>query len=70
MSDDFLVRLSDSDGTGYCVKGQRAWFEERGLPWRDYCRSGIPARLLIATGDDHALRVVENARKNRGTNDG
>lgn len=50
---------------GYCAEGARAWFAAHGLSWRDFVFNGIDADILTATGDPMALRVVEQARRQR-----
>lgn len=46
----------------YCKPGAQDWWQRQGLDWRDFCKHGIDAQTLIATGDPMALRVVEIAR--------
>lgn len=48
---------------GYCVPGMQKFFERHNLSFRDFCRHGIDADKLIATGDAMALEVVRIARE-------
>lgn len=70
MSEKLIVRTEHmrgvtgfSDTPGFCVGKSRLWFQRHGLDWRDFCRNGIDAEVLIATGDGMALAIVEHARK-------
>lgn len=49
--------------TGLCHRGARAWFARHELDWLTFCRDGLPASALLATGDAIAARVVEHARQ-------
>lgn len=46
----------------FCSKGIRLFFKKYGLDYQEFCRSGINAEVLIATGDSMALQAVEVAR--------
>jgi hypothetical protein len=48
---------------GYCVRGARAWFAQHQLDWPAFCRHGIDAVTLEATGDAFALAIVAHARE-------
>lgn len=67
--DDFTVTVQHiysvpnfNGRTGFCGRGTRAWFARHGIDWLNFVREGVPASVLIATGDAMALRVVEHAR--------
>lgn len=47
---------------GYCAAGARRWWMARGLSWADFVAHGIPASVLLATGDPMALAVVAHAQ--------
>jgi len=50
--------------SGYCHRGARALCAHYGLDWTAIVRNGgIPAGVLLATGDALALHLVEHARK-------
>ncbi len=46
-----------------CGDGARGWWKRHGLNWSDFLSNGIPAQVLLDTGDPFALRVVEIARE-------
>lgn len=48
---------------GLCARGARAWFHRHGIDWGAFLRDGVPADVLLATGDGLALKVVEWARR-------
>jgi len=50
---------------GFCARGTRAWCARHNIDWSKFVREGVPASVLIATGDALALRVVEHARSMR-----
>lgn len=47
---------------GYCVPHSRAFAAAHGLCWRSFVRAGVPAELLLATGDALAVALVEHAQ--------
>lgn len=57
------VYLSDTKGTGYCVDGQRRFFEAHRLDWRLYVREGVTFEELERTGDAIALAMIERAKR-------
>lgn len=63
MSEPVTVTIAHVRAAGLCVHGARAFFARHGLDFRAFLRDGIPAQVLLATGDAMALRVVEIARQ-------
>ncbi|MCR6497102.1 hypothetical protein LJB71_14800 [Thermomonas sp. S9] len=63
MSQDVTVTIAHVRAAGMCVHGARTWFARHGLDFRAFLREGIPAQVMLATGDAMALRVVEVARQ-------
>lgn len=61
MSTDVLVTIAHVRAAGLCVHGTRAWFARQGLDFRAFLARGLPASVLLATGDAMAARVVEVA---------
>lgn len=63
--DDVVVTLPDirSSGLFYCAVGTRQFFRRHGLDFADFLRNGIPAGVLMTTGDAMAERAVEAARQ-------
>ncbi|WP_299311299.1 hypothetical protein [uncultured Halomonas sp.] len=47
----------------HCVHGIRAWFRAHDLDFRAFVRHGIDADVLVATGDQLALDIVERKRR-------
>lgn len=68
-ADPLIITLADARAIGghgvHCAPGIRAWFARYGLDYRAFVREGIPAQVLLATGDAFALRVVQIARARR-----
>lgn len=63
MSKDVTVTIAHVRAAGLCVHGTRTWFARQGLNFRDFLARGLPASVLLATGDAMAQRVVEVARR-------
>lgn len=65
---DLVVKLSHLRSVpglgmkpGYCMQGARAWFEQHGLDFRAFARTGLPASVLLATACPLAQRLVAHA---------
>ena len=65
MSMDVIVTITHVRAAGLCVHGARTWFARHGLDFRAFLTQGLPASILLATGDAMAARVVEVARQGR-----
>lgn len=61
MSKDVTVTIAHVRAAGLCVHGTRTWFARQGLDFRDFLARGLPASVLLATGDAMAARAVEVA---------
>lgn len=48
---------------GYCNRGLRRWFAERGIIWADFLRDGVDPEVLRASGDAMAIAAVELAER-------
>ena len=62
-NEDVTVTIAHVRAAGLCVHGTRAWFARKGLDFRAFLTQGLPASVLLATGDAMAARVVEAARQ-------
>ena len=62
-NEDVTVTIAHVRAAGLCVHGTRAWFARRGLDFRAFLARGLPASILLATGDAMAARVVNVARQ-------
>ncbi|TCP08397.1 hypothetical protein [Caldimonas thermodepolymerans] len=62
MSKDVTVTIAHVRAAGLCVHGTRTWFARQGLDFRDFLAQGLPASVLLTTGDAMARRVVEVAQ--------
>lgn len=60
---DVIVTQRHLRACRYCAKGCRAWFARHGLNWGDFVKNGLPASVLLATGDHLAARPVALARE-------
>ena len=63
---DILVTHGDMRSLGYCNRGAREWFARHQLDWSQFIDQGLPAPLLLATGDSMAEEVVAAARARIG----
>ena len=64
---DHLYSVPNYSGRpGFCGRGARAFFARHGLDWSAFVRDGLPASVLLATGDAMARRLVEHAERCRG----
>lgn len=61
MSDK--VTITDCRRAGFCAKGIRAWFVEKGFDFKDFLENGIDEEKFLATGDARALQAVERKRR-------
>lgn len=53
---------ADMRALGYCNRGARDWFGRHQLDWSRFIDQGLPANLLLATGDSMTQDVVDAAR--------
>ena len=58
---DILVTHGDMRRLGYCNRGAREWFARHQLDWSMFIDQGLPAPMLLATGDCMAEDVVAAA---------
>lgn len=58
MDQDPIVTMDDIRKAGYCARGARRWFETHGLDFRDFMENGVPASVMLATGDAQGEHVV------------
>lgn len=63
MNPEVTVTIAHVRAAGLCVHGTRTWFARQGLDFRAFLAQGLPASILLATGDAMAARVVEVARR-------
>ena len=71
--DDFIVTRLDAmslpyqggNRAGYCARGMREFCERHNLSYLAFAQHGIPASVLLATGDAMAARLVNHARQRR-----
>lgn len=57
------VTIQDMRACRYCSRGARAFAQRHGIDWPTFCRQGVPAETLIATGDAMAAAVVRAAKE-------
>lgn len=64
---DLIITIDDIKKAGLCAGFPiRRWFVDQGFDYQRFLREGAPASDLLATGDGHALMVVERALARRG----
>jgi hypothetical protein len=62
--DDPVVTMVHVRACGYCAKGLREFFAQHPeLDLHTFCRDGLPASTLEATGDALAIDVAAVARR-------
>lgn len=65
MNEDFVITARELQANGFCAHGVKLWFAQYGLDFKDYVKNGIPASVLLATGDALGERAVESVRAYR-----
>jgi hypothetical protein len=60
MTDDPIITVTDAKRCRMCVTGTLEWFRSVGLGDRhaEFIAAGLPASVLLATGDGYAEFVV------------
>lgn len=57
-----IVTLNDARALNYCNKGIRDFLARHNLDWKEFRLRGLDSEALLATGDEMAERVVEQAK--------
>lgn len=60
---DVIVKPKHVRAAALCTKGARAWFKDNNLDWSRFVIEGLPASVLLATGDPLAARAVAKAQE-------
>lgn len=47
----------------YCSDGVRVFFKKYNLDLHKFCKEGFDEEVILATGDDMAITLVEEARR-------
>jgi hypothetical protein len=55
------VTIQDIRAARYCLPGVRPWFRRHGLNWQAFLDAGLPAEILLATGDALVEPVIAQA---------
>lgn len=58
---EIIVRIEHLRALGYCAKGLRRWFADRGIDYLEVVENGVAADILLATGDAMAIAAVDYA---------
>lgn len=58
MIESLVISMDDCIKAGHCAKGVRRWFNAQGLDFRAFMASGIPAVMMVDTGDGQGISVV------------
>jgi hypothetical protein len=61
-----MITMQDVRAAKMCSRGARQFFTRHGLDWNAFVKEGLPDKVIEATGDAMAIRVVEVARERRG----
>lgn len=70
MSDDPIITIADVRASGHCVTGAKAWFKIHGMDFKTFLRKGLPASYFAGRGDALSQRIIGEAIKRKGANDG
>lgn len=58
-----IIRIKHLRMAGLCNREPRIFCQRQGWSWQEFLEHGFEEEKLIATGDPHALKVVEFAHK-------
>ena len=58
-----ITRAQAAEHLGYCRKGLRAWCENNGFSWEQFCSEGLDLEAVQKTGDARALALIEAISK-------
>lgn len=58
VPEDLVLTVNDIRKAGFCVQGQRRWFQSYGMDFREIMENGVLARTVLETGDAYAIRAV------------
>ena len=58
------ITIRDVIRAGYCGVGVQRWTEQHGFDFRDAVKNGIPASVLLESGDAISLRIIKLALEN------
>ena len=62
MTDDPLITSRALIQAGMCFSGQKAWFEQRGLDFKDFVKNGLPCSAVESLGDALANKAIAIAK--------
>lgn len=54
--------MSDCRKSLTCSRGIRQFFKDNNLDFSDFLKNGIQSKVLFATGDARAIRVIHDKR--------
>jgi hypothetical protein len=60
-SEDIMITMEHVRKAKMCSGGSRAFFRKHNLDWNKFLTEGLPASVILATGDSMAEHVVEVA---------
>lgn len=63
MADDPLVKLEHLRLAHFCVSGAKTWCVANGISFDQFCREGVPASRVEATGDALGIKLAQHARE-------
>lgn len=65
IPEDLVITCRDIVAAGMCARGQREWARSNGIDFREFIRTGLPARTLFAADDAFALKAVTETMRRR-----
>lgn len=60
-----LIGMKDVRKMNWCAKGARDFCEKHGIDWGQFRTVGVPAKVMLATGDAMAIKLVKAAENGR-----
>lgn len=59
MAQPEIITVSDLRRLGYCVAGQKRWFQANGMDFTDFLKNGISTDEFLEQGDGLARKAVD-----------
>ena len=57
------IRMEHMRALGYCRRGIKKFYDQKGWDWKNFLANGTPEEDLINADDAMALKVIEQMRK-------
>lgn len=60
-----IITLEDARAFDYCAPGMRRFAARNKLDWSKFIKEGLPSEVLLATGEQMAIALVEKVNELR-----